>query len=65
LTETLTLSARSHILIRILKDYCKDFGVLSTIIFLLKIFERFEKKILIISFYKIYEGYEIKFFTKL
>ena len=36
------LGARSHILIKILKDYCKDFGVLF-IIFLLKIFERFWK----------------------
>ena len=38
----LTLGARSHILIKILKDYYKDFGALFTI-FLLKIFERFLK----------------------
>jgi hypothetical protein len=26
-----TLAARSHILIKILKDYCKDFGALFTL----------------------------------
>ena len=39
-TRLLTLGARSHILIKILKDYCKDFGVLFTNFFK-KIFERF------------------------